>query len=311
MAENKTYDLSSFISSNFLRSCHEIGRGAYGTVHEVTVNGVRCIAKVIHEILKPQGRSRYEEHAENIVSVKFTRECELLNSLRHPNIVQCFGIHEVSFGNNRSEDVLLMEYMHMDLDHCLSKYPNIVLPIKFSVLCDVSHGLLHLHIQKPPIIHRDLTASNILLTPDMRAKIADLGMCRTLELKDALRLTQAPGALAYMPPEALTEEPNYDLKLDIFSFGVVALFVGNQDLPIPFEVKQSAILPEALEKNEIQLLKRKRWMNQLGTAHPLYQLITKCLQDTPDLRPVTSDLCSDMEKLCDQYPWMFENILKV
>lgn len=308
MAENYPYDLGSFISDNNHRiSHHEIGRGAYGTVYELTVNGVWCIAKRIHEILKPQGHSR-EEDAENVVFKKFTQECQLLNSLRHPNIVQCFGICKVPFGINNSEDVLLMEYMHMDLDHCLSYNPNIVLPIKLSVLCDVSHGLLHLHSQRPPIIHRDLTASNILLTPDMRAKIADLGMCKML---DALRFTQAPGALGYMPPEALTEQPKYDHKLDIFSFGVVALFLGIQVFPIPYEVQQGAILQEALESNEVQLLKRKCWMIQLGTGHPLCQLITKCLQDTPAMRPSTQDLCSDVEQLCNQYPWVFVNILEV
>ncbi|KAL5475208.1 hypothetical protein EMCRGX_G027281 [Ephydatia muelleri] len=162
---------------------------------------------------------------------------------------------------------------------------------------------------EPPIIHRDLTASNILLTPDMRAKIADLGVSRMFELKEVLpALTLAPGTLAYMPPEALTERPNYDLKLDIFSFGVVALYTGNQKLPIAFEVTD--IPKDVCERKELQLLKRRRWMEELGSAHPLYQLITKCLKDNPDSRPVTSDLCSDVEKLCHEYPWEFENILK-
>ena len=305
MAEHDPADLSIFLPRdiNIPGSCHEKGRGSYGSVCELKIHGVRCVAKTIHKVL--------QDGTENTVSVKFRRECEVLNRLRHPNIVQCLGIYKGSMGNNHIGDMsIVMEYMHMDLDHCLSKYPNIILPIKLSVLRDVSHGLLHLHSQKPPIIHRDLTASNILLTPDMRAKIADLGVSRMFELKEVLpALTLAPGTLAYMPLEALTERPNYDLKLDIFSFGVVALYTGNQKLPIAFEVTD--IPKDVCERKELQLLKRRRWMEELGSAHPLYQLITKCLKDNPDSRPVTSELCSDVEKLCHEYLWEFENILKV
>ena len=49
-------------------------------------------------------------------------------------------------------------------------------------------------------------------------------------------LTIAPGTPAYMPPEALVPEPKYDVKLDIFSFGVLALYIANQKFPNPHEV---------------------------------------------------------------------------
>ena len=307
MARNNTRDLSSYLRRGIDIS-RVLGTGSYGTIHEVTLNRVRCIAKRIHDILQPQ--DHFDEGDENIVSIRFRQECKLINTLRHPNIVQCLGTHKLDIGNGRLEEMLVMEYMHMDLGQCLQTYPNICDPMKFSILCDVSHGLLHLHSQDPPIIHRDLTASNILLTTDMRAKIADLGVSKIFDLQDiqSLALTQAPGTFAYMPPEALAEEPVYDTKLDIFSFGAVTLYTGTQEFPTVYEVQ---ITPEVLEKKELQLHKRKRWTDKLGSVHPLYPLVSKCLQDDPSMRPSADELCSDIEKLCNENPWNFKDIMEV
>ena len=302
MARNHAGNLGYFLPRGTnIGGCKEKGRGSYGSVHMVTINRVKCIAKRIHEILL-QPECDCPSETMNVVSKKFRQECELMNSLRHPNIVQCLGIHTISTGDNLPEEMLVMEYMHMDLDHCLKTYPNIALPIKTSILRDVAHGLLHLHSQDPPIVHRDLTASNILLTPDMRAKIADLGVSKIFDLRQIQALTMAPGTYAYMPPEALTEEPDYDTKLDIFSFGVVVLYAGIQVFPTVFEVK--------ILSYPLQLLKRKRWMDTLGNTHPLYPLVTKCLQDDPRVRPSILDICSEVENLCDNHPWDFKDILK-
>ncbi len=62
------------------------------------------------------------------------------------------------------------------------------LSMKLSILRDVAQGLAHLHARAPPVIHRDLTAKNILLTMAMMGKIADLGVARILNLQ--------PGRLA-------------------------------------------------------------------------------------------------------------------
>ena len=308
MAVQGTRDLGSFLPRGAnVAGYKEKGRGSYGSVHEITLNRTRCIAKRIHDILQPG--YYYPSETMNVVSKRFRQECELMNSLRHPNIVQCLGIHTVSTGDNLPEEMLVMEYMHMDLDHCLNTYPNIALPIKTSILRDVAHGLLHLHSQDPPIVHRDLTASNILLTPDMRAKIADLGVSKIFDLSQIRALTMAPGNQSYMPPEALTEEPDYDTKLDIFSFGVVALYAGNQEFPKVYEVIPIPL--EVFGRKELQLLKRKRWMDMLGSAHPLYPLVTKCLQDDPSVRPSILDVCFEVENLCDNHLWNFIDILKV
>ena len=120
---------------------------------------------------------------------RFRTECLLLSRIRHPNIVQFLGVH---YGPNSSDLTLVLEHLHMDLEQCFATYPQMPLSIKLGVLEDVSYDLLHLHTRKPPIFHRDLTASNILVTPDMRAKIADLGVSRLLDTTAKVQFHSLP-----------------------------------------------------------------------------------------------------------------------
>ena len=76
-----------------------------------------------------------------------------------------------------------MECLPMSLTNYLEQNKIILNHIKNSILLDVSHGLLYLHTQTPPIIHCDLTANNVLLTSDMKAKITDLECLMSLCLK--------------------------------------------------------------------------------------------------------------------------------
>ena len=75
-------------------------------------------------------------------------------------------------------------------DHC----KQLSLVNKAHLLHDVACGLKYLHSKKPPIVHRDLNANNILLNENLTAKIGDLGQTKTLELaNDMARLSTAPG----------------------------------------------------------------------------------------------------------------------
>ena len=68
-----------------------------------------------------------------------------------------------------------MERLEGNLDDLLETVPNIPLALKQSMLEDVARGLLYLHKHNPQIIHRDLTAKNVLLTSSLVAKVTDFG----------------------------------------------------------------------------------------------------------------------------------------
>ena len=285
----------------------EKGRGSYGAVYEVKLNGLPCIAKGLHEILLGLGEN-YKVAETDIQAIrrKFLNECVLMSKLKHPNIVQFLGVH-----STKENEYLVMEYMHMDLAQCLETYRDIPASIKISILHDVSYGLLHLHSQDPPIIHRDLTATNILLTQDMRAKIADLGVSKIFDIQQlhsASEQTMAPGTKAYMPPEALIPHPMYDFKLDMFSFGVLSLYAAIQKFPTEHEHRITAAVAE---KQEVQIYRRKHWIEKMGVDHPLHPLVIKCLQDRPELRPTTKELCGMIESILPQHKKEWKNVLEV
>ncbi len=124
-----------------------------------------------------------------------------------------------------------MERLERSVDDLLECSPNIPLEVKVSILTDTSSGLVYLHGRAPPIVHRDLTARNVLLTSSLCAKITDLGNSRMVNcrpVKLAQTLAKNPRTTVYMPPEALSKSDRYGPSLDVFSFGHLALFTLTQ-----------------------------------------------------------------------------------
>ena len=275
------------------------GSGSYGAVYAVTVKGTSRIAKRLHSILVGADVSRSEKQA---IREKFLNECLLLSKLDHPNVVKFIGVHFSP--RDRSDATLIMERLHMDLDKFLDPdlRPNIDTYTKLSILLDVSSGLLYLHTQlAKPIIHRDLSAGNVLLTEDFKqAKLADLGVSKLIDnyVHRAQTRTICPGTLAYMPPEALTDKPKYDTPLDVFSFGHLALYVALQQFPqVALELSPEQSI-RAYQLGEVSILKRKKWLDMIPKDHCLRELILSCLRDDPSERPSTDRLNVKMKVLC-------------
>ena len=293
-------ELAPYLVENFqeIDKTRDRGSGSFGSVYYVAVSGFPCIAKRLHDILVGQNVGEEERRC---IRRRFRDECVLLSSLRHPNVVQFIGVH---YGETRDELTLVMERLYTDLEKCLSAHRTIPLPIQLSILLDVAYGLLYLHSRTPVIIHRDLKASNVLLTSDMRAKLADLGVSKILDvhpLSEVIRTT-CPGTPGVMPPEALVQKPVYTSKLDDFSFGILVLHVVNHEFPVPFETDE-------FKKGEMHIAKRSYALNLMGQSHCLRSLVIQCLQDNPEKRPTTNDICSALESLSKQHDRKFKDAL--
>ena len=224
LAQSLRETLHSYLLPEARPTGRVLGTGAYGSVEEVEVNGTICAGKKIHETLLDGGN-----FGAHVIARKYADECQLMTEIRHPNVVQFLG---VCFPGGSALPLLVMERLEMSLDDLLETTPNIPLTIKTSVLEGTACGLLYLHKQDPPIIHRDLTAKNILLTSSLEAKITDFGNSRLVDLQPGRlgALTRLPGTLVYMPPEALEARARYGPSLDVFSFGHCALFTCTQVL---------------------------------------------------------------------------------
>ena len=184
----------------------ELGSGTYGTVIELISAGEIVAGKVF----------KTSSTIDHQVMNKLCGELSLLAQVHHPNIVQCKG---VCFLKNQTMPVLLMEVMMSSL-HAYLLGSNLVLQYerKVSILHDVASGLVYLHSHIPAIIHRDLTAKNVLLDSELRAKIADFGNARIMDLDPETTpetFTTLPGTREYMPPEAEGGSTKYDPRVRV------------------------------------------------------------------------------------------------
>ena len=301
-----------------IQADNRIGGGAFGTVYKVYVNGTECIAKRLHDILTGSRGQQYVSHQEwEQLVVKFRQECSLLSQMRHPNVVQFLGIYQPR-GSDPRDVALIMEKLYIDLGHFIEEYKNVLAPLngvdtflslKLHILHDICCGLLYIHSHS--VIHRDLNAGNVLLTESLRAKVADLGMARIIDQSVATgRLTQGPGAMDYMPPEALCRNPTYNVKLDTFSFGHLMLYLLSCVYPKPAEPSRQTMLMllQSTKHLSAQALKRKESLDDLGSDHILYNLIVSCLEDKPDPRPRMEDVKSQLESHCDQHPKTIDKV---
>ena len=274
------------------KDVEELDSGAYGIVFKVTVNKLPCMAKRLHKVLI-KGVSARERAS---IQKKFRDECVLLSKLNHPNIVHFVGVY---YGESRDDLMLIMERLHSDVATYVETHPNIPISIKVSILLDVSYGLLYLHGQTPPIVHRDLTAPNILLTSDLRAKIADLGVSKVLSDPLMIKQTTVPGNAYYMAPETKFANPRYDVMIDIFALGHLALHISIQDWPKTHRVEDH----RSVQHGKMEIAERKKALEEgMGKDHCLYQLAINCLQDHPERRPSTKELNSTLKRVSVEHP---------
>ena len=274
----------------------ELGRGSYGKVRGVEFDGKVCASKEVHqwmlELPSPEDLMR--------VKNDFLRECHIWSMLRHPNVVQFLGIYYPS-GDESGPPVMLMERMQESLRSLVEKHDNIPLLVKVSILHDASLGLRYLHCQDTPIVHRDLSPNNILVSPYLEAKITDLGVAKTMKMGNSKTMTATPGTAVFMPPEALGDRSVYGPSLDVFSFGGVMLHIATHQWPNP--TSWSQIDPDTrkpIHLTEVQ--RRQQYIDVMtGGNAELKPLIISCLADDPDSRPTAADVSEKVKELKELY----------
>ena len=214
---------------------------------------------------------------------KFSDEVVPHSQQRHPNIVQL--IMEVYYPPHSQLPMLIMEYpsFTFTLTQCLEK-EELPLQMKYSILLDIAKGVCYLHGKRPPIVHRDLTANNVLLTSSYTAKISDLGVSRLADTFKKQQLTTAPGNSMVMPSEALEDYPVYDHKLDVFSYGCLIIHVLSGQFPKPTD--QIVPEPGSRKKTFAKLWNRRfKYIQQVLNENELLPLAEQCLNNDSTGRP--------------------------
>ena len=180
-----------------------LGRGAYGEVRVGIYQGTRVAVKKIHAVIV----SVYNREL-------FEREMKIASRVRHPNLVLFIGA--VTTGN----PIIVTELMETSLRKVMEAEKlkaTDIHPISKDVAC----ALVYLHSLPDPIIHRDVSSTNVLLNAKKdgwQSKLGDFGSANFLT---KLR-TISPGCVAYAAPEA-GDPRQQGPKMDVYSFGVLLL----------------------------------------------------------------------------------------
>ena len=166
-----------------------LGVGAWGNVYEGTFRGCQVAVKQIHDlILSPHNRRLFE------------REMSIASRCRHPYLLQFIGAT-----NNDGSPLFITELLDTDLRDVL-RQRSLLHEEVVCIALDIAKGLNYLHLKKPsPIIHRDISSSNVLLWRRdncWRAKLSDYGAANFMRQY----MTSNPGASIYAAPESQTSQ---------------------------------------------------------------------------------------------------------
>ncbi|KAI3740229.1 hypothetical protein L2E82_30654 [Cichorium intybus] len=221
----------------------------------------------------------------------FRDELELLQKIRHPNVVQFLGAVTQS-----NPMMIVTEYLPKgDLRAFLKRKGALKPIIALRFARDIARGMNYLHENKPePIIHMDLEPSNILRDDSGHLKVADFGISKLLKgtgkVKQEKLMTCQDTACRYVAPEVFRNE-DYDTKVDVFSFALILQEMIEGCMP--FSAKSDNDVPK------IYAAKQRPPFNapSKNYAHGLKELIEQCWHENPAKRPTFKQIIPRLESI--------------
>ncbi|KAL8153670.1 hypothetical protein V2J09_011430 [Rumex salicifolius] len=255
----------------------QIGQGSCGTVYHGLWYGSDVAIKVF---------SKQEYTEEAIYS--FRQEVSLMKRLRHPNILLFMGAV-----TSPQHLCIVTEFLPRGSLFRLLQRNTSKLDWRRRVhmALDIVRGMNYLHHCSPPVIHRDLKSSNLLVDKNWTVKVADFGLSR-IKHETYLTTKTGKGTPQWMAPEVLRNERS-DEKSDIYSFGVILWELATDK--IPWE-----------HLNSMQVIGAVGFMNQRldipSDVDPKWvSIIEKCWHSDPQRRPTFHELLEKLKDLARQY----------
>jgi serine/threonine-protein kinase len=203
------------------RIVRKVGEGGMAFIYQAFSQGAGGFERpVVIKVIRP-------ELARNREMVnQFVREASVGANLDHPNIVNVFDL-----GEHEGMLYIIMEYVAgrdlAALIQCARGARRVLGPEIVAFICvdvckalECSHGYINDEGHPAPIIHRDVSPQNILLSRDGDAQLADFGMARALGTARVTAQGVLKGKLSYMAPEQ-SRGKEVDARADLFSLGVV------------------------------------------------------------------------------------------
>ncbi|KAF5930671.1 hypothetical protein HYC85_031544 [Camellia sinensis] len=295
-----SYQEMALATNNFDASS-QVGQGGYGKVYK----GILADGTVVAIKRALEGSLQGEK--------EFLTEIELLSRLHHRNLVSLLG-----YCDEEGEQMLVYEFMSNGTlrDHlsgAAKEPPGFAMRLRIAL--GSSKGILYLHTEAdPPIFHRDVKASNILLDSKFTAKVADFGLSRLAPVPDIEGMTPGhvstvvKGTPGYLDPEYFLTHKLTD-KSDVYSLGVVFLELLTGMHPISHgknivrEVNSSQLLSSessnvAYRSGMIfSVIDEKMGSYPSDCVERFVNLALKCCQDETDNRPSMSEVVRELESI--------------
>jgi serine/threonine protein kinase/tetratricopeptide (TPR) repeat protein len=232
------------------RILEKIGAGGQGEVYKATDS--KLGRSVVIKVLPPELTAK----AANLK--RFEREARLASSLDHPNICTIFDLNDID-----GVHFIAMQFVDGKNVRQLVNGRPLDLRSALSITIQVADALTAAHARG--IIHRDIKAGNVMVTPAGQAKILDFGLAKLMDSEGAgpggihhTDLTEVGipyGTATYAAPEQARGE-RVDARADIFSTGVLLyeMLAGTW----PFQGKTSVDVRHAVLHEEPQRLDEAR-----------------------------------------------------
>nr|GMD97028.1 MDIS1-interacting receptor like kinase 2-like isoform X2 [Ipomoea batatas] len=189
---------------------YRIGEGRFGTVYKAKIPSAKTVAvKKLHSSAQIANRD------------DFFNEIRALTTIRHRNIVKLHG-----FCSNVRHAFLVYEYLERgSLSEMLRREEEakkLDWMKRVNIIKGIARGLSYMHHDcSPPIVHGNISSSNILLDADFESHISDFGTAKLLR-RDASNFSTIAGTYGYIAPE-LTSTEEMTKICDVYSFGVLTL----------------------------------------------------------------------------------------
>ncbi|KAK8491240.1 hypothetical protein V6N12_030638 [Hibiscus sabdariffa] len=252
-----------------------VGKGGYGNVYKAELSSGDVVAVKKFHLLHT---GKMEDQRQ------FLKEVRALVETRHRNIVKFYGFCS-------SVDRSFLVYKYLERGSLASTLSNDEESKKLdwnkrvNIVKGVVHALSYLHHDcTPPIVHRDITSSNILLDLEYEAHLSDFGTAKLLN-PDSSNWTNIAGTYGYIAPE-LSYTMKVTEKCDVYSFGVLALELIVGGYPGDFLSNLSILTAERIPLNHV--LDQRLLPPQPDVENKLVfilKVVVSCLDNNPKSRP--------------------------
>lgn len=266
-----------------------IGEGSYGKVYAAKFHETLVAVKVLLDLEEAQKTAGPDAvwTLSNPILFNLQKECALMASLRHPNIVQFMGV-------STCPPAMITEYCARgSLADVLraakgapAKMQHLTWLRRLNMALDATKGMLYLH--KKGIVHRDLKSPNLLVEATWKVKVADFNLSKILDTDTGSgRSTIANMNPRWLAPEILNGEAA-TCASDVFSWGVVMWEILTLELPWP-HVGPWSLVGKLMDGVRLEVPPR----DQLpGFDTPAFQgldayvaLMKRCWAQRPEERP--------------------------